>query len=166
MIIEVPAVTVTNEVQLKKGEFKNIKWKRRIFSSTYELFTNNSKIGELNTSNFRSISVGQINNYSFKFQKKSFWRSEIEIVDLLHHTSLGSIKFKLLGYQAEINLQGEKYVWKFENFWRSKWAVYENDFSIINYYKKSFKGEIKSKKENELLLLCGLFVYNNLLKYQ
>lgn len=144
----------------KKLTLTKVNWKKNIFSSKYKLFSQDKKVGELNSEKYGRISIGEINNKSFKFQKKSFFSSKIEIIDLSLNKVIGNIKFNKWSYKAKLNIKGKKFDWRYDNFWQTKWNISENDFSIIKFNKSTFKGEIKSKASNDLLLLCGLLIHS------
>ncbi len=137
-----------------------INWKKGLFSSKYELFSQNKKIGELNEEMFSRTAIGKLNNSRVKFRKKGVFSSETEITDLNLNSNIGQIKFNAWGNKAEINLNGKKLGWKSDSFWGKKWSVLENGQPIVKYDSSTFKGEIDSKINDEVLLLAGLFVFN------
>ncbi len=147
------------EIDFTKSELLKFHWKKTLFSSKYELFSQNKKIGELNGRMYGGVLVGKINNKTFKFQKRSFFSSEIEIIDLNLNKAIGSISFNIWSNRAKLKIKGKRFEWKYENFWRTKWSISENGFSVIKFKKNAFRGQIKSKIENELLLFCGLLIY-------
>ncbi len=147
------------EIDFTKSELLKFHWKKSLFSSKYELFSQNKKIGELNGRMSRRALLLILPTKTFKFQKRSFFSSEIEIIDLKLNKTIGSIKFNFWSNKAKLNIEDKRFEWKYENFWRTKWSISENGFSVIKFKKNALRGQIKSKIENELLLFCGLLIY-------
>tara|TARA_B110000483_G_scaffold185027_1_gene218855 strand:+ start:179 stop:448 length:270 start_codon:yes stop_codon:yes gene_type:complete len=87
----------------------NYKWKKGIFSSTYELFLNESKTGELKQEMFSETVYGKINESNYKFKKKGIFSSEIEITDIKSKNQIGKIKFNSWINKAEIFLNEQKF---------------------------------------------------------
>jgi hypothetical protein len=139
----------------------NYKWKKGIFSSTYELFLNESKTGELKQEMFSETVYGKINESNYKFKKKGIFSSEIEITDLNSKKQIGKIKFNSWINKAEIFLKEQKFEWKSDSFWGNKWSIRENDKKMIEYKTSGLSdGNIKSTIENDLLIISGLFTFN------
>jgi len=139
----------------------NYKWKKGFFSSSYELFINESKTGELKQEMFSETVYGKINESNYKFKKKGIFSSEIEITDLESKTLIGKIKFNSWITKAEIFLNEQKFEWKSDSFWGNKWSIRENDKKLIEYKTSGLSdGNIKSTIENDLLLISGLFSFN------
>ncbi len=82
-----------------------IKWKKGLFSSKYELFFQDQKVGELKEGIFSRTSIGKLNKSKFKFQKMGFFSSETEITDLVLNKSIGKIKFNIWGNKAELKVK-------------------------------------------------------------
>ncbi len=139
----------------------NYKWKKGIFSSTYELFLNENKTGELKQEMFSETVYGKINESNYKFKKKGIFSSEIEITDLKSRNQIGKIKFNSWINKAEIFLKEQKFEWKSDSFWGNKWSIRENDKKMIEYKTSGLSdGNIKSTIENDLLIISGLFTFN------
>ena len=56
-------------------------WKKGIFSSTYEIYTNNQLVGSLNDKAFGKTSNGIINNQKYIFQTTGFFKPQTNIID-------------------------------------------------------------------------------------
>ena len=50
--------------------------------------------------------------------------------------------------------------WKYENFWNTKWSVFNPEGINIEYSGSMTRGKIDSNVDDALLLLSGLFVPN------
>ena len=137
-----------------------MKWEKGLFSSKYRLLDKDIEIGEFKNPAFNSSSFGTLGETKLKFKAKGIFSSETEIIDLNLDQSIGSIKFNSWGSKAEIRISDKKYIWKYDNFWHSKWSISENGEQLIRYKSSSSSGEIESMVDNELLLLCGFYVYN------
>jgi hypothetical protein len=139
----------------------NYKWKKGFFSSTYELFLNESKVGELKQEMFSETVYGKINASNYKFKKKGMFSSEIEITDLNSKTLIGKIKFNSWVNNSELFLDEQKFEWKSDSFWGNKWSIREHDKKLIEYKTSGLSdGNIKSTIINDLLLISGVFSFN------
>jgi len=138
-----------------------IYWKKGLFSSNYELYSKNQKIGELKEQAFSKKAIGTLNDNKVKFTKTRFFCTEMQITDLNLNKNLGWIKFNVWGNKAEIHLNRKKLRWKYDSIWCNKWSVLENGQPIAKYRSSPLGGVIDSPITNEILLLSGLFIFNN-----
>ncbi len=142
----------------------NIIWKKGFFSSSYELFQNNINIGKFRRSSFSSISKGKINDAKLEFKKKGLFSSNTDIIDLSSNKNIGEIQFNAWGNKVNIILNNEKYTWKYNNFWGSKWSISNSEKKLIIYKSATTSGNVKSISSNDLLLLSGFYVIDYLRK--
>ncbi len=139
---------------------KNINWKKGLFSSKYKLFENNIEVGYFSPSAFSSTSIGKLKESKLKFRTKGFFSSETEIIDLNSKQLIGNIKFNSWRSKAEIKIKDKNYLWKYGNFWHSKWSISENGQQLVNYQSSTTCGDVEALIENNSLILCGFYVYN------
>ena len=139
---------------------KKINWKKGLFSSKYRLFDNNIEVGAFSQSAFSSTSLGKINEVKIRFKIKGHFSSETEITDLNSNQLIGNIIFNTWRNKAEIKIKNKTYLWKYENFWHSKWSISENGQQVINYKSSTTSGNIESLIDHNLLILSGFYVYN------
>ena len=138
----------------------NINWKKGFFSSKYELFSKNVKIGELTEKMFSNTSKGILNNHKIKFEKKGLFSSQTDITDSELNKVIGGIKFNSWKSKAEINLNEKSYLLKSIGFWGNKWNLLENNEKIIDYKSSTLNGKIESKVNDQIILLIGLYTMN------
>ena len=138
----------------------NINWKKGIFSSKYELFLKNIKIGEISEKMFSNTSKGTLNKNKIKFIKKGFFNSQTEITDLELNKVIGDIKFNSWKSKAEIKLNNKNYLLKSIGFWGYKWSLFENNEKIVDYKSSTLSGKIESKINDQIVLLTGLYTMN------
>ncbi len=140
---------------------KKFSWKKGLFSSKYKLYDKEEKIGDFRQKAFSHSSVGSINGTKIKFTKKGFFSSETAITDLSTNEPIGTVKFNTWGNKAEITLDEKTYHWKYDTFWSTRWSISDDQQQLITY-KSAFTsgGQIEAYMYNDILLLCGLYVYN------
>jgi hypothetical protein len=138
----------------------NINWKKGFFSSKYELFSKNVKIGELTEKMFSNTSKGLLNNHKIEFKKKGLFNSQTDITDKELNKVIGGIKFNSWKSKAEINLNDKSYLLKSIGFWGNKWNLLENNEKIIDYKSSTLSGKIESKVNDQIILLIGLYTMN------
>jgi hypothetical protein len=138
-----------------------ITWKKGVFSSKYQLFDHQRPIGQFKEGVFSRTSRGELHDRKYRFRKKGWFSSTTEITDEVNDQVIGTIQFNTWGNKATIFLGEKTYKWKYDNFWSTKWSIRENENPLMLYKSKKFGGTIEAKLENEVLVLCGLFVYNH-----
>ena len=138
----------------------NINWKKGFFSSKYELFSKNVKIGEISEKAFSNTSKATLNNNKIKFLKKGFFKTDVDIIDSVLNKIIGTIKFNGWGNKAEINLNEKKYLLKSIGIWGNKWSLLENNEKIIDYKSSTLSGKIESEINDNIILLIGLYTMN------
>lgn len=62
--------------------------------------------------------------------------------------------------KASILVDNKTMNWKYDNFWNTKWSIYNSEGIKIQYSGSSTSGQIDSNIDDALLVLCGLFVTN------
>jgi hypothetical protein len=74
------------------------------------------------------------------------------------------VKFNTWGNKAVITLgEKNKYKWKYDNFWGTKWAISKDTERLITYNSSTAGGEIESSSDSDALLLSGFFIHNHYL---
>ncbi len=142
-----------------------IDWKKSFFSSELKLFTSGKQLGILKKSPWNNEYNGQIGDTELEFVKKSFFSKKMLVIDTKTSKKLAEIDVANFGNHANILLNtGERYFWKFDNLWRTKWSVHTKNNKIISYSGSMHKGKIELEQENELLILFGLMLQNYLMQ--
>lgn len=132
-------------------------WKKGLFSSTYEIYTNKRLIGTLNNKAFCKTSSGIINNHKYIFQTTGLLKPQTYIIDA-DNPITGSITYGPWSNKATITLSGKIYHWKYSNTWNTKWLIYGIDGTIIQNTGSTNSGITQSNYDNDALLMCGLFI--------
>src|SRR5690606_21243225 len=125
-----------------------------------KLFNHNEEIGRLRQSAFSNLSEASLRDTKLKFKNKGGFSYKTEITDLNSNELIGTIKSNSWGTKIIITFTQKEYSWKNDNFWGTKWSISEPQQKLISYKSSSNKGEIEATTDNNVLLLCGLFIYN------
>ena len=138
----------------------NLKWKKGIFSSTYNIYSQGQFIGKLKNSSFSQIAEGEINGKKYTFITKGFFNQQTEIHDTINNRVIGNITYNGWMTKATLSILDKKINWKYDNLWNTKWSIFDSEGIKIKYSGSSLKGQIESNTDDDLLLLTGLFVIN------
>nr|WP_319399806.1 hypothetical protein [uncultured Carboxylicivirga sp.] len=139
-------------------------WKKGLFSSTYEIYTNNRLVGTLKDKAFCKTSNGIINNHKYIFQTTSLFKPQTNIIDADSQKLIGNISYGTWMTKATISLSGKTYHWQYDNVWNTKWSILGPDGIALQSQSKTSSGMIEFNSENDALILCGLFITNYLLQ--
>jgi hypothetical protein len=150
---------------------KPLHWIKKAFNRTIEFKNDRNLI--VGTITFKLLSrevEAELNNKRFKFDVNGFLKKEVIVSDE-HHADVAKINLGFRG-KAEVFLaDGEKYVWKRNDFFMREWELIHDlpftdaDPVAINYDRErnflNQQGEISiiEQGENaELLTLIGFFI--------
>nr|WP_321408175.1 hypothetical protein [uncultured Carboxylicivirga sp.] len=139
-------------------------WRKGTFSSTYEIYTSNQLIGNLKDNSFKRMAYGIIENRKIHFQTTGFWKQQTIIIDADNNAIIGNISYGTWMTKATISLSGKTYLWQYDNIWNTKWSMLGPDGTIIRNSGRTNSGIIESNSNNDMLMLCGLFITNYLLQ--
>jgi len=132
-------------------------WKRGFFSDTYKIYSNNQQIGTLRNRTLSQNAVGNINERSYTFKTKGFFKQHTKVYDNSDNSLVGEIAYGNWMTKAYLSLNEKEFLWKYKNAWNTRWTIYESDKAVINY-KGSYSGHAESDRNDDLLLLTGLYV--------
>ena len=135
-------------------------WKTKAFSRRFEIYQYTSKVGELRKVSLSRKTDGEMNGEKFVFKNKGFIKQETLITNPDNDSVLGTISFKTFKSKATILYNDKEYIWQFDNFFRTKWSVSNENGPLIKYHSRNFNGTIDSFTSDELLVLTGFFIRN------
>ena len=137
-----------------------LKWKKGIFSNTYNIYFQDQIIGKLKNNSLSQITRGELNGKKYNFITKGFLNKQTEIHDTVNNKVIGTITYNGWMTKATLSILDNKINWKYDNIWNTKWSIFDSDGIEIKYSGSSLKGQINSNTDDDLLLLSGLFVIN------
>lgn len=135
-------------------------WKKNFFSNSFRLYLDGRQIGKLKEKMFSQTAEGQLHGKEFTFKTKGFIKQHAEIVDSLENKVIGEITYNNWMTKAIILVDNKTMNWKYDNFWNTKWSIYNSEGIKIQYSGSSNSGQIDSNIDDALYVLCGLFVTN------
>lgn len=140
---------------------KLIKWEKGFFSNTYHLYSNGVQIGNLKISVWTRKSKGFLEDKEFDLITSGFFKHETTIIDSKTNQEIARIVYSNWRSKANIKLiDGVECQWEYANFWRTKWILKKNLYSINYHGGMGTTGEIISFIPDESLILAGLFISN------
>jgi hypothetical protein len=137
-----------------------LNWKKGIFKSTYEIYSENILVGRLKDKSWTQSADGEINGKKYSFKTKGFFKQETQITDSENNTIVGKITYNSWKTRAKIELNDIVIHWKYSNFWNTKWSLYNSENNLVNFQGSSSKGTIEYDENNDLLVLAGLYITN------
>ena len=138
----------------------NLRWKKGLFSSSYDIYLNDKQIGKLKNNTFSQTADGELNGKKYTFKTEGFFNQHTEIIDNLENKVIGKITYNNWMTKATIIVNTKIINWKYDNLWNTEWSIFNYEGINIKYSGSSTNGQIYSNVDDELLLLSGLFVTN------
>lgn len=136
----------------------SLRWERRIFSGTSNIFANGTIIGSLVNQQSAESTDGIINGKSYSFKTVGIFKQKTIIFDEKTSKAIGEITFNNWMNKAELIINNEKYSWKYDNIWKTKWSINKPNDGLITNFGSITSGQIYSDTDDGLLLLSGMFV--------
>lgn len=139
---------------------KILTWKKKLFSSTYNIYYKNVQIGMLKNYSFSNSSIAEMNGFKYTFRTKGILNQSTKIYNEAEHL-VGEISYNSFMTKAKINLNTDYYFWKYNTFWNTKWIMQSKKHDTqISACTNSFCGSIETNTDDELAILSGIFVTN------
>ncbi|MGF1925283.1 MAG: hypothetical protein ACQUHE_13990 [Bacteroidia bacterium] len=132
-------------------------WRKGLFDSNYQLYTNGEIKGSLIFSSFKNNARGiALKNYYFTTE--GFLNPVTKIRDE-NHVEIGIITYHAWQLKATVRFNNMDHAtWKFTNSWLSQWAITNHADKEIQYRADTPNGTAFSNTDDELMLLSGLFI--------
>jgi len=132
-------------------------WKKKILSSTYEIYSQDTQKGWLRDNIWKGEAHGELLDRELKFKSKGVFKSHTDIINAGTGEHLGQIRYNTWMTRADISLEGKKFLWKYDNSWQTRWSITMEDGMQIRYSGNEIKGRIEGLTDNPAALLTGLF---------
>jgi len=137
-------------------------WKTKIFSRKFDIFQYEKYVGELKKKSMSRKTTGEMNGREFIFETKGFFKHETRIINKADNSFAGTIGFSSWKSKAVITYMNKEYKWQFDNFFRTRWNLSDENGFLIKYQSHYFNGTIDSYTNDEALILTGFFIRNYL----
>jgi hypothetical protein len=137
-----------------------LNWKKGAFSSACRIFSGEKKLGELSNYAFKRTAQGHIRNKQYRFQTEGLFRQETRIIDVKNNQVLGTISYNSMMSKATIQFADHTISWKYDNAWQTRWSLFDDQGILMKFAGGFSRGTIEYEKENDLLVLTGMFVTN------
>ncbi len=138
----------------------NLTWSKGLFSSLYQVYSNEKKLGKLINKPFSRTKKGTFNGKDYLFRNSGFLKPYTEIVDCSDNKVIGGIVYNSWRSKATVSLNGRNYNWKYDNLWSTKWSLSDSDGISVRFNSSTTHGQIDSDTDDGLLVLSGLFIKN------
>jgi hypothetical protein len=135
-------------------------WKKRLTSSTFQILSDNLKVGELKERAWSNSAEGNLRGKRYRFKTKGFFKPETQIIDIDYHVIVGTITYGAWRTKATIEIDDVNYDWAYSNSWHTKWQILKSGETVLDYQGSSSKGKITGGQLPEFLVLSGLYVTN------
>ena len=137
-----------------------LSWKRRAFSTTYQIYSDERSVGKLQNQSFRQTSEGRINKNKYAFKTKGLFKQETQIMDGDSKKVIGNIRYNAMMTRASIELPDRTLSWKYDNALQTRWRIYDEKQTLMRFAGRSLKGSIEFEQADDLLVMTGLYVTN------
>lgn len=135
-------------------------WKTKLFSKSFKILHNDAESGEIRKESWSRKVNGRLFNTSLLFETKGFFRQQTNIINLKDNTSIGQIIFNKWKARSIVEYNGREFQWQFDNFFRTKWSLGNENGPMIKFHSHGFKGTITCYTKDEVLILATFFVRN------
>ena len=136
-------------------------WKKKVFSDSFKVFSDDAQIARLKNKAFSNTALGEVGGKHYNFKTKGFFKQRTVVIDENADSQVGEINYSHWKSKAEVKLHGKTYTVKYNNFFNTKWSVENTEGKQIQYSVKGLaKGRIDSETDDPLLLLTGLQTHN------
>jgi hypothetical protein len=137
-----------------------LNWKKGLFKSIYEIFSDSILVGYMNERSWTQSSHGELYGEKYYFRIKGFFKQEIEVFNNDNSNPIARITYNSWMTKSKIEYSGKTYFWKFDNFWGTSWSLYNAEGLQIKYNCSSSRGRIEYDLKDNLLVLTGLYINN------
>jgi hypothetical protein len=135
-------------------------WKTKLFSKRFEIYRHETLAGELRKEGWSRRVRGELNDKKILFETKGIFKYTTDIINLQDNSIVGQVKYHKWKAKSTIVYDEREYQWQFDNFFRSKWSLGNENGNLIKFHARGFKGSIVSYTKDDILILTGFFVRN------
>ncbi len=82
----------------------NLRWEKKILSSTYSIYSDNQLIGKLKDKTFSQSADGELNGKKYTFRTKGLFKQHTEILDKAENKIIGEITYNTWMTKASLFL--------------------------------------------------------------
>lgn len=133
-------------------------WKTKLFSSKYEIFRNETPVGEFTDKTWSRTAIGELNNRKITFVTKGFFKNDTRIINSSDDSEIGNIRYNTWKTKATILLGNKEYSFAFDNLFHTKWIVSNENGPLIKYQSGYSNHSIDAYTDDDVLILTGLFI--------
>jgi hypothetical protein len=137
-----------------------LSWKRGAFSTTYQIYSNERSIGQLQNRSFKQTSEGRINKKKYSFRTKGVFKQETQIMEGDSKKVIGNIRYNSMMTKATIKFEDRTISWKYDNGRQTRWSLFNENGTLMKFAGRATKGTIECEEADELLVLTGLYITN------
>jgi hypothetical protein len=137
-----------------------LSWKTKLFRNRFEIYRDNILTGKLRKENWSWKVKGELNERKIMFETKGFFRHKTQIINLDDNYEIGQVNYHKWKAKSTIEYNNKEYKWQFDNFFRTRWSVSNENGVLIKYHSHGFYGTINSYTKDEIMILTGLFIRN------
>ena len=119
----------------------DLRWKKGLFSSTYDILSGGTSVGSLTDKPFSRSAFGELNGKKYTFLTKGTFKQLTEILDGDNNRVIGEINYNSMMTRATFSLENKTIHWKYDNIRNTKWRIYGPQGLEIRY-AGSFRGDI------------------------
>jgi len=135
-------------------------WKTKLFSNRFEIYRHETLTGQLRKEGWSRRVRGELNDRKILFETKGVFKFTTDIINLQNNSIVGQVKYHKWKAKSTIIYDEREYQCQFDNFFRSKWSISNENGNLIKFHSQGFKGSIVSYTKDDILILTGFFIRN------
>ncbi len=135
-------------------------WKTKLFSNRFEIYRHETLTGQLRKEGWSRRVRGELNDRKILFETKGVFKFTTDIINLQNNSIVGQVKYHKWKAKSTIIYDEREYQCQFDNFFRSKWSISNENGNLIKFHSRGFKGSIISYTKDDILILTGFFIRN------
>jgi len=145
---------------------KELKWKKGIFSNTYQISDYRRLVGLLKVEMLRSNASGEINGEKYIFKSQGILSRTVHVIHYETYELIASIKMGFWGNKAQITTEGRNYIWEFKNLWQTKWSISDEKKTYLagTHNNLLSKGNLAFGELDDFLVLTSIYVKDYLIR--
>lgn len=157
-------VSITRYLKVKNSKLismqNHFSWKRNFWGTSMHVLVREETIGTIDLNSWNYGAKGFIAGQEYIFKTRGIFSNKIDV----YHSASGNlsarIKFSGWGNKAEIIYGHEKYLWKYENFWQTKWVLRWRKGAVLKSRDNNLRssGNMIGHNTESILILISVYI--------
>lgn len=135
-----------------------LSWRKGLFDSNYQVFNKGLLKSSLNFISWKNSAIATTQAGIYMFKSEGFSKPETKLLNNQNEV-LAIITYDWVSFHAKIVFaSGDTFDWSFQNSWLKRWSLNNHQDKQILFNASTGNGLLHTNVDDDLLILCGLFV--------